>query len=358
MYKRYCNKVFDWLLGNNEHPFEYTHHAVLLVAALLYLYAAIANYYLELANLYNIYLQLAISLLIVIIWYLSRWQNQFHTMRFVFIAVIVLVSIPANWIGNGGANGPTYFLIFGSLIYISVSFKDLGIYRRIGQFFCIIIPIPLIAIEQRYPEIIFQYATEAQKQTDLTITFVIIGLFLIIMMESLSTRFKLEKAKAEKLAEELRVLSEMDSLTGLYNRRILDREYLAWKSQERVFSLALLDLDHFKHHNDQWGHTYGDDILKNFSALLKDTAMKNGGVAIRLGGEEFVLLLPLPLDEAHQVLSQVATSFAKTELKHGPVTFSAGIAQDTVSDNQDALLKRADGLMYQAKELGRNRIVR
>ena len=354
MYKCYLKKVLEWLLGNKDNPFEYTHHAILLVGTVLYIYAAIANYYLELADIYSIYFQLVLALLIFVIWYLSRWRNQFKKMRIAFITIIILVSIPANWIGNGGSNGPTYFVDLGLLIYISVSFKDLGIYRRIGQFFCIIIPIPLILFEKEYPDVIFQYATETQKQIDLTITFIIIGLFLIVMMESLSTRFKLERNKAEQLSKKLRNLSEKDSLTDLYNRRILDKQYSLWKTQGRIFSLALLDLDHFKKQNDQWGHNYGDDILRTFSSLLKDVAINNKGFAIRLGGEEFVLLLPLSADDSYQIISQAAETFSKTPLIHGPVTFSAGVAQSTPNDNQGELLKRADNLMYQAKNKGRN----
>lgn len=354
MLLRYLRKILQWLLGTKDNPFEYTHHAVLLFGVALYFYAALANYFLQLSNIYNIYLQLALSLLILIIWYFSRWQNQFYRMRFAFISIIVLVTIPANWFGNGGSNGPTYFMSFGALIYISVSFKDLGLFRRLGQFLCITIPIPLIFIEQRYPESIFHYVTETQKQIDLTITFIIIGLFLIVMMESLSTRFKLERNKAEQLSKKLLNLSEKDSLTELYNRRILDKQYSLWKTQDQIFSLALLDLDHFKKQNDQWGHNYGDDILQTFSSLLKGVAIDNKGFAIRLGGEEFVLLLPLSADDSYQIVCQAADIFSKTPLIHGPVTFSAGIAQSTPNDNQGELLKRADNLMYQAKSKGRN----
>ncbi|WP_067219184.1 GGDEF domain-containing protein [Marinomonas gallaica] len=358
MNKRYLGKTLEWLLGDNNQPFEYTHHAVLLVASVLYLCSAVFNYGLELTSAFNIYLQYALSLLILMIWYLSRWKMQFHAMRFVFIGLVVLVSIPANWIGNAGSNGPTYLMIFGCLSYISVSFKDLGWYRRLGQLFCIIIPIPLILIEKHYPDIIFQYATEEQKQFDLTFAFIIMGLFLVVMMESLSTRFKLERAKAETLAEQLRALSEKDALTGLFNRRMLEKEFLTWKGHQPIFSLALLDLDHFKYQNDQWGHSYGDEILKSFSALLQETAARNKGLAIRQGGEEFVLLLPLTLDDTYRELNYLAESFRTTDLEHGPVTFSAGIAENTATDNESDLLKRADKLMYQAKDAGRNRICR
>lgn len=348
--------TMQWLLGSKNNPFEYTHHAVLLVGVAMYFFAALMNYYLELSNIYNIYLQFALSLLIFVIWYFSRWQNQFHRMRFVFVTIIVLITIPANWFGNGGSNGPTYFMSFGALIYISVSFKDLGFFRRVGQFLCISIPIPLILIEQHYPNSIFHYTNESQKQIDLVVTFLIIGLFLIVMMESLSTRFRLERAKAERLAGQLRSLSEKDSLTGLYNRRILDKEYTEWKKHKDVFSLALLDLDHFKNQNDQWGHSYGDEILQVFATILKDTAIKNHGFAIRLGGEEFVLLLPHSSTEAKQILIQVAHTFGNFDLTHGPVTFSAGLAENTPTDNQSELLKRADSLMYKAKQNGRNQI--
>lgn len=356
MNQRYLGKTLEWLLGDHDKPFEYTHHAVLLVASVLYMCSATFNYSLALTSAFNIYLQYTLSLLVLIIWYLSRWEMQFHAMRFVFITLVVLVSIPANWIGNAGSDGPTYLMTFGCLIYISVSFKDLGWYRRLGQLFCIMIPIPLILIEKNFPDIIFRYTTEEQKQFDLLFAFITMGLFLVVMMESLSTRFKLERTKVETLAEQLRALSEKDALTGLFNRRMLDKEFLTWKNHQPIFSLALLDLDHFKYQNDQWGHSYGDEILKCFSALLKTTAFQNDGVAIRLGGEEFVMLLPMSADAAQRVLTDLATAFANADLLHGNVTFSAGIAESTLSEYQDALLKHADTLMYQAKKAGRNRI--
>lgn len=358
MYRRYLSKVLEWLLGNKNNPFEYTHHAVLLVGTVLFFYAAAVNYHLGLASTFTVIALLALSFLILLVWYLSRWRNQFKLMSVVFIALIILVAIPINWMGNGGSNGPTFFVALGLLIYISGSFKNIGFYRRLGQLFCLLAPIPLIMLENAHPELVFHYATDSLKQLDLTITFVIIGLFLIIMMESLSTRFKLEREKATQLSEKLKRLSEQDSLTGLYNRRKLDEQYTSWKQQGRIFSLALLDIDHFKNVNDQWGHNYGDQVLQSFAELLIDIAKKNNGLAIRFGGEEFILFLPISLDEVYKATTQTAQSLSEIPFKHGSVTFSAGISQDKTEDSQDELLKRADNLMYQAKSNGRNCILK
>ena len=354
MFRRFLKKILEWLLGNKDKPFEYTHHAVLLVGTVLFFYAAAVNYYLGLANTFTVIALLILSFLIFIVWYLSRWQNQFKLMSIIFIALIIIVAIPINWMGNGGSNGPTFFVALGLLIYISGSFKNIGIYRRLGQLFCLLIPIPLIILENAHPELVFHYATGSLKQIDLTITFIIIGLFLIIMTESLSTRFKLEREKAWQLSEKLKALSEQDSLTGLYNRRKLDEQYTTWKQQGRIFSLALLDIDHFKNVNDQWGHNYGDKVLQSFAELLMEVAKQNNGLAIRFGGEEFILFLPLSLDETYQAITKTAQSLSEVSFQHGSVTFSVGISQDKTEGSQDELLKRADNLMYQAKNKGRN----
>ena len=349
-------RVLIWLLGSQNKPFEYTHHAVLLIGSLVYLYCAVANYIFELANMTNILTQLALVPVILFIWYLSRWRNYFKSMAVIFMLLVTLVSLPFNWVGNGGYSGPTYFMNLGVLIYISVAFRDLGLYRRLGQALAILMPVPLLLLERAYPELVFKHGTQELLQLDLTISFIATGGFLMLMMENYSRRYKLERDKANNLSEKLQQLSEQDPLTGLHNRRVLAPYLDQWRLERKAFSLALIDLDHFKSINDQWGHNYGDCLLCEFANALKEIAKTHGGHAIRLGGEEFVLLLPLGLEKSYRCVQFLANTFASIELENGTTTFSAGIAQSAENEDYQTLLKRADDLMYEAKNAGRNYI--
>lgn len=268
--------------------------------------------------------------------------------------LVTLISLPFNWIGNGGYSGPTYFMNLGVLIYISVAFRGLGLYRRLGQVLAIFMPVPLIMLENNTPDLVFKHPTTELLQLDLTISFIVTGFFLMLMMESHSRRYKLERDKANTLSIQLQKLSEQDPLTGLNNRRVLEPYLSEWDNQGKTFSLALIDLDHFKSINDKWGHNHGDLVLCEFANTLRKIANLCGGHAIRLGGEEFVLLLPTNLTKSQEYLQQLASDFASVKLENGLTTFSAGIAQKQDKEEYQALLKRADDLMYEAKRAGRN----
>lgn len=160
-----------------------------------------------------------------------------------------------------------------------------------------------------------------------------------------------------------------DGLTGLLNRRalerILPRELAVATRESRPLALALLDLDHFKQINDRWGHAAGDRILCDVSAAMS-RALRQSDLAFRIGGEEFVLLLPdtdefgaaRVLQRLRVLLPKVArsrTGGVRPELEHGGPGFSAGIACATAEVTPDQLLARADSAMYLAKQAGRNR---
>jgi diguanylate cyclase (GGDEF)-like protein len=156
-----------------------------------------------------------------------------------------------------------------------------------------------------------------------------------------------------------------DPLTGLFNRRYLDEtlehELARAKREGYALSLAMIDVDHFKAINDTYGHQAGDEVLKALGALLNSQA-REGDLACRYGGEEFVLVTPrMPLATARQRAEQWRTSFAAQKIRHGDlelaVSFSVGLA--TFPDHgahAEALMRSADEALYRAKDLGRNRV--
>ncbi|MBK0004254.1 sensor domain-containing diguanylate cyclase [Erwinia sp. S38] len=161
--------------------------------------------------------------------------------------------------------------------------------------------------------------------------------------------------RAEKFREE----SATDPLTGILNRRGFFRA-LVNQSKSKTNSLILMDLDHFKKINDSYGHETGDRVLMNFSSLIKNSFKKNALIA-RFGGEEFVALLPgTDINAACAMAMKLQGEMYKLKFSDNEnITFSAGIVNLKISeDDVMQALVEADRLLYEAKESGRNKILR
>lgn len=157
-----------------------------------------------------------------------------------------------------------------------------------------------------------------------------------------------------------RIESEIDSLSGLANRRGFDRQInaLLRNDQNRSHAIILCDLDHFKQINDTYGHHIGDMVIKAFADCLARHTPE-GAVAGRLGGEEFALFLPdTQVDDAVQLAQQLRReSMALPLLPHTMnVTASFGIAQLSSQSDLFEAFRRADQALYRAKDAGRNRV--
>ena len=155
-----------------------------------------------------------------------------------------------------------------------------------------------------------------------------------------------------------------DSLTGLLNhttsKQQLQSAINAARLDGSTLCVAMVDIDHFKSVNDTYGHPMGDHVIRSLSWLLKQRVRKTDAVG-RYGGEEFVVILPgSQADQAHTLLDRIRVDFAR--IRH-PVDdgwfsshFSGGIAQWNPDLDSEALLKRADEALYQAKRAGRNQV--
>jgi diguanylate cyclase len=167
--------------------------------------------------------------------------------------------------------------------------------------------------------------------------------------------------------EQLREISRVDSLTGLYNRREfnerLQTEHGRALRAGSALSLVLLDIDHFKSINDNYGHIVGDDCLRFFAALLRDMLAREAAIVCRYGGEEFALLLPGYTAAgacvlAERIRAQLAQQYVQSQERTLRLTLSAGIAgiAESGAESQPSrtLVERADGALYDAKACGRN----
>jgi diguanylate cyclase (GGDEF)-like protein len=170
-----------------------------------------------------------------------------------------------------------------------------------------------------------------------------------------------------RLREALRRQSVRDPLTGLFNRRFmeesLERELGRAARGNQTVALVMLDIDHFKHFNDTFGHQAGDTLLRALGDFLKQRT-RGQDVACRYGGEEFAFILAgASIDAAHKRARVLREDLKLLQVQHGgqllgSVTLSMGIAAfPTHASNAETLVKAADKALYKAKKEGRDRIV-
>ncbi len=177
------------------------------------------------------------------------------------------------------------------------------------------------------------------------------------------------EARIQQLETELAQMSTLvreDPLTRSLNRRGLDEEFAREASRadryNAPFCIAVLDIDNFKALNDQRGHQTGDEALVHLVTVAKEELRLTDHVA-RLGGEEFLIMMPnTPLDEAAKIVARLQRRLTKryflTNNEKLLITFSAGVAERAAGETQEALIARTDAAMYQAKQQGKNRVVK
>lgn len=181
-----------------------------------------------------------------------------------------------------------------------------------------------------------------------------------ILSASISRAFQYRQK--EEYLDQVLEMARTDALTGLDNRRRfgehLERELERSRRYSHPLCFTILDLDHFKKINDQYGHLKGDDVLKNVARILRNETRETDETG-RFGGEEFSVLLPETSDEdgvdlIQRLLNQIREFRFNVDGEQFNVTASAGIAEFEDGDTEDDLIRRADEALYRAKSMGRD----
>ncbi|MCD6258104.1 MAG: diguanylate cyclase [Helicobacteraceae bacterium] len=164
----------------------------------------------------------------------------------------------------------------------------------------------------------------------------------------------------ETYKKELEHLTITDTLTGIGNRRYfhnkMAEECARASRYEYPLSFILFDIDYFKQVNDEYGHNVGDEVLKEYTSLIAPMLRENDTFC-RIGGEEFMILLPhVDKDKAQKIAEKIRVAIEKSE-KIVPITMSFGVTQYISGEEEESVFKRVDQALYKAKENGRNRVV-
>jgi diguanylate cyclase (GGDEF)-like protein len=171
--------------------------------------------------------------------------------------------------------------------------------------------------------------------------------------------------KTARVIIELGNFALTDPLTGIYNRRYLElymeKIIPLSQEQEQTMTLIMFDIDHFKKINDTYGHHAGDMVLQKIVRVIKGV-IRHSDVFVRIGGEEFIILLPnCSLEHGIKFAERIRKTVENTKFIYKGirifVTISIGVTEYTEGQDLEKFLEKADQALYQAKEMGRNKVV-
>lgn len=316
---------------------------------------------------------LAVNAVVFYVVQRSGWSNRFADPALTsWQMVFGLVSVAMAYIANPRFHGMmltivAIVLVIGALTLSPRRCRQMGIFSLAGLAITIVLGLTT------------RPAHFDPQQQLVLFTFGLITLpciaELAARLSGIRRQLRNQKKSLKAALEQIQWLAARDELTGLANRRralelLADEERRAserW-SEDRRSSLqsvdtciAMIDLDHFKGVNDTQGHAAGDDVLRSF-ARHASSALREGDMLARWGGEEFLLLMPdTSLYEGAQVLERIRELFSRPgQWQWQPdlcVTFSVGMALHRHEEPMETTIARADNALYEAKEHGRNATV-
>ncbi len=309
-------------------------------------------------NIPNIIMMLACLSLPVI------FKKRLLDATIVTLLIVGLFYFPFLYFTNGGNEGaaPFYFIMLVCYYAFYLRGKQLII---ITSAFLIIYP-SIMVFGHLNPDLITPYTDSLTRLIDILIAVASISITLALIANTTFRGYQTEKERVLDLAknvikqnELLEELSIRDQLTEIYNRGyFIDRLELELENINNHFYLMMIDLDDFKVVNDTYGHLYGDEVLRRVSKMISKT-IRTHDIVARYGGEELVVIVTnSTYEDAVKVANRLLVNVAGIEYRNKVhVTISIGLTKSNNEDDSNSIIDRADDLMYQAKEKGKNQFV-
>lgn len=285
------------------------------------------------------------------LWY--RWRQQLTFYRWCFIGLIFSLFVYLVISGVEQGNGILWLFAFPPLVFYISSLR-LGAFLSFGGLALLILV--LLGFDGTL--------TQHGYSRDFRIMFLFSFAFEVVFCFVLDLSRRKSKNHLLHLVRDLDFAASHDGLTGLFNRREATRqltaEYERFLRSGHAFAIMLIDVDHFKHINDTYGHDSGDQVLRQISTILQQTCRKTDRVG-RWGGEEFLVMFPdTGLPEAGVIASRIRENIEQHHFLVGAndvaVTISAGLVDSVNNLSLEDLLRDVDELLYEAKHQGRNRL--
>ena len=305
-------------------------------------------------ELYPLVILNAVSSVLYVV-FLTLFKNENLRISFAYFEIILFSAM--SELISGGHFGYLYFVIgMVAVIFFMLPYSNRKkhVYQLIGAGFAVAIGLISVYDYFLYPELMDKVLLYKPFEKSMNLVITLFSLFY------LSNLYLVELRTAQ---EKLDYNSNHDMLTGLYNRRFFESIMKRSKEEkETSFSVAMLDVDDFKKINDTYGHETGDKVLATVSKCIEASLPENA-VAVRWGGEEFVLYLP-QVDNARalEILNDFRTRLSEQRLYHkgSRVTITATIGLctgESIADYEE-YLRQADEKLYWGKKHGKNQIVK
>lgn len=294
------------------------------------------------------------------------YPKDFVKLAKIILYFVAFFFLPITYYINGGHNGVgiLYFLMMA--IYFTFYYEG----RKLIKIFIFLLMFYTFVIISGYlyPQLVISYTDDTSRIIDIVISFVSIALVISILANVIFMSYRIEKESNEFLLEELEkqnlqleLLSTIDQLTCVYNRRFfletLEKELEYFKESKKNFYIMMIDLDDFKYMNDTFGHLYGDEILKKVSSAIK-SCLRDHDLISRYGGDEFSVIISHATEENGSVIAErIRKTVEELEYRDKKnITISIGIVRNLKDDTAQVIMKRADDYLYLAKANGKNRV--
>lgn len=307
-------------------------------------------------------LQIRISFFVFIMaylfYYMANSERKFEKLIFIIFIIITVIIYPLLWINSAGSYGyiPYLYILNAILIRVLLNTKMARIILLL-EFIAVSL---LFFAEIISPDMIVPYTTNDLRIADISISFIIVIIFIFLLVGKLVNEYDNMIIKLKKTEEELRIISYTDELSGVYNRR-----YTLKKLEENLknnddsdVSVIMFDIDNFKNINDTYGHSIGDEVISNISDLLTLNTRENDIVG-RIGGEEFLIVLCNTNYTSASIIAEklrLLISEKKWSQESLSVTVSGGVYTKSDGDTVEKMLENVDVYLYKSKNEGKNKM--
>lgn len=320
--------------------------AVMLTAILALCLVAGINL-INLRPLVNILLPIAAAGLIGLLLLTARREKYRYLIKLSMMVFLTNIYLFVAWKTSPGSySAMSFYAVL--LIFVSILLSE-KTYEYLIPFVGLLEMIYLLFTEPFYPDQYRLYSSLSARAFDLSINFSVVIIILFVIVITLNLYFDDEHQRLFKN-------SITDQLTGIYNRRYLYNQLEQLHAQAKVnrdakaYSLLMIDINHFKKINDNYGHSAGDEVLVALGAILRSSCRKND-FPTRFGGDEFILVLPNTSEvEAQLVADRIREAFVPIASQYNQDNLSLGIAVASYEGQSiEAMIQQVDDHLYKAK---------